>query len=53
MLCDRASHGGATNRPMSGERLGIVKLTGCRAASRPIEYLGVVLLTISWGCLSL
>ena len=31
---------------------GIVKLTGCRAASRPIEYSGVVLLTISWGCLS-
>ena len=32
---------------------GIVKLTGCRAASRPIEYSGVALLTISWGCLSL
>ena len=35
------------------KRVGIVKLTGCRAASRPIEYSGVVLLTISCGCLSL
>ena len=34
-------------------QFGIVKLTDCRATSRPIEYSGVVLLTISWGCLSL
>ena len=26
-----------------------VKLTGCHATSCPIEYSGVVLLTISWG----
>ena len=28
---------------------GMFKLTGCRAASRPIEYSGVVLLTIILG----
>ena len=38
---------------LGGPVKGIVKLTGCRAASRPIEYSGVVLLTIFWGCLSL